>query len=77
MNMTCSKCGGTRIESGVAIGISADVGNVGPKYNSGILVGVTQMYCDLCLDCGEILRFYIKDRTDRKWNKKPGSIGAK
>jgi hypothetical protein len=35
MNATCSNCGGTRIESGVAIGESAEVGNIGLKYNSG------------------------------------------
>lgn len=64
MNMACSNCGGTNRESGVAIGLGAEIGNIGPKYNWGIMVGVTQMYCDICLDCGEILRFYIKDRTD-------------
>lgn len=77
MNQTCSNCNGNRIESDVAIGQNAEVGNIGPKYNKGIFIGVTQMYCDICLDCGEILRFYIKDRTDRNWNKKPGTIGAK
>jgi hypothetical protein len=77
MNMSCSNCGGTRIESGVAIGQSAEPGNIGPKYNNGIFIGVTQMYCDICLDCGEILRFYIKDRTDRTWSKKPGTFGTK
>jgi len=77
MDITCSNCGGNHIESGVAIGKSVETGNIGPKYNKGLLVGVTQMYCDLCLDCGEILRFYIKDRTDRNWNKKPGSLGTK
>jgi hypothetical protein len=75
--MNCPKCGGSRFESGISIGQSAETGNIGLKYNAGILVGVTQMYCDLCLDCGEILRFYIKDRTDRNWNKKPGSLFSK
>ena len=75
--MACANCGGSRIESGVAIGKSNETGNVGPKYNSSILIGVTQMYCDICLDCGELTRFYIKDRTDRNWNKKPGTIGGK
>jgi hypothetical protein len=75
--MTCSHCGGTHIESGVSIGLTAETGNIGPNYKMGLLIGTSQMYCDLCLDCGEILRFYIKDRTDRKWNKKPGTIGSK
>ena len=77
MNMSCSNCGGTRIESGVSIGKNAETGNIGPRYNIGLMIVVTQMYCDICLDCGEILRFYIKDRTDRNWNKKPGSFGTK
>jgi hypothetical protein len=53
------------------------VGNIGPEYSKGIFRGTAQMYCDLCLDCGGILRFYIKDLTDRTWSKKPGSIGTK
>lgn len=76
-NMPCPNCNSTRIETGIAIGQSAEVGNIGPKYSKGIFGGVTQMYCDLCLDCGEILRLYIKDTTDRNWYKKPGSIGHK
>lgn len=75
--MNCPHCGGSRFESGISIGQSAETGNIGLKYNAGILVGVTQMYCDLCLDCGEILRFYIKDKADRNWNKKPGSLFSK
>nr|WP_207712546.1 hypothetical protein [Clostridioides difficile] len=27
------------------------------------------IYSDLCLDCGEIVRTYIKDNTDRNWCK--------
>jgi hypothetical protein len=77
MNMSCSNCDGTRIESGVAIGQSAEVGNIGPKYAKGIFMAVTQMYCDICLDCGEITRFFIKDLTERNWSKKPGSLGSK
>jgi hypothetical protein len=77
IGMKCSNCGGSNVEAGISIGQNAETGNIGLKYNKGIFIGVTQMYCDLCLDCGEILRFYIKDRTDRKWNKKPGTIGSK
>ena len=35
------------------------------------------MYCDICLDCGEITRFFIKESTDKKWNKKSGSLFSK
>lgn len=75
--MTCSNCGSNRIEKGVSIGKTAEAGNVGPRLSKGIFMNVSQMYCDLCLDCGELLRFYIKDDTDKKWNKKPGSLGSK
>lgn len=75
--MICEHCSSTRIEEGVAIGKSAEAGNIGPKYKSGLLIGVVQMYCDICLDCGEIIRFFIKEDTDKKWVKKPGSFGSK
>lgn len=77
MSSICPHCGGTRIESGVSIGLNAETGNIGPRYNTGMMISVIQMYGDLCLDCGEILRFYIKDLKDRKWNKNPGSLGSK
>lgn len=77
MDITCPRCGGKKVESEVAIGLSNETGNIGPKFNKGIFVGEVQMYCDLCTDCGEIIRFYIKDLTERKWNKKPGSFGSK
>jgi len=77
MTHSCTRCGGTRIEEGVAIGLSNEIGNIGPKYTKGIFVGTLQMYTDLCLDCGEINRLYIKDLEERKWDKKPGSFGSK
>lgn len=75
--MNCSNCNGSRIEKGVSIGQSGEVGNIGPKSRKGIFDSVSQMYCDICLDCGELVRFYIKDDTDRKWIKSPGSFGSK
>lgn len=75
--MTCPKCNSVNIEEGVSIGKSAEAGNVGPKFTSGIFTGVAQMYCDLCLDCGELTRFFIKEDTNKKWSKKPGSFGSK
>jgi hypothetical protein len=77
MLMSCPHCDSTNIEKGISIGKSAEAGSVGPKFSSGIFTGVAQMYCDLCLDCGEITRFFIKEDTDKKWIKKPGSFGTK
>ena len=75
--MSCPHCGSTNIEEGVSIGQSAETGNIGPNYKKGLFVGSVQMYCDICLDCGEITRFFIKESTDKKWCKKPGSLFSK
>ena len=55
--MICSNCKSSRIEEGVAIGKTAETGNIGPKSSKGIVTYVSQMYCDICLDCGELVRF--------------------
>ena len=75
--MNCPNCGSTKIENGVSIGLSAESGNVGPNFKKGFFIGVAQMYCDICLDCGEVTRFFIKESTDKKWVKSPGSLGSK
>lgn len=68
--MNCLHCNSTNIEEGITIGQTAEIGDIGPNFKRGIFVAVAPMYCDLCLDCGEIVRFYIKDSTDKKWLKK-------
>ena len=79
--MKCTCCGSERIEVGVAWGKSAETGNVGLKYQTGkgffSVVGVVQVYSDLCLDCKTILRTYVKEETDKDWSHAPGSIGSK
>ena len=55
-NISCPYCGSKNIEIGVAWGKSAETGNVGLKYETGWLVGVVQVYTDLCLDCKSIVR---------------------
>lgn len=74
--MRCPCCGSERIEVGIAWGKSADTGNVGLKYKAGFMVGVVQVYSDLCLDCKTVLRMYVKDDTDKNWNHNPGSLGT-
>ena len=77
--MKCPYCESERIEQGIAWGQSAETGNIGLKYSSGTgffsLVGVAQVYSDLCLDCKSILRTYIKQDTDKNWVHRSGSIG--
>lgn len=78
--MKCPYCGGEKIEFGVAWGKSAETGNVGLKYTSGGmfgLTGVVQVYSDLCLECKSILRTYIKEDTNKNWSHNPGSLGSK
>ena len=77
-NKPCPNCGGDHIEDGIAIALSNEVGNIGPHYKTRFLItGVCQMYCDLCLDCGEVVRMYIKDTTERNWIKTSGTVGSK
>ena len=78
--MNCPYCGSGNIEEGVAWGKTAETGNVGLKYRTksffGIM-GVAQVYSDLCLDCKSIVRSYIKEDTDKAWTHEPGSLGTK
>ena len=77
--MNCPFCGSERIETEIAWGKTAETGNVGLKYKAGFMgvIGVAQVYSDLCLDCKSIVRSYIKEDTGKEWSHKPGSIGTK
>lgn len=68
--MNCKNCNSTRVEEGISMGLTAESGYIGPQASKGIFTYTSPMFCDICLDCGEILRFYIRDNTDRKWIKK-------
>lgn len=74
IHMKCPYCGNDRIVIGISWGKTADVGNIGLKYNEGIFVGVAQVYSDLCLDCKSVLRTYVKDDTNKNWNHNPGTF---
>ena len=68
--MKCPCCGSERIEEGIAWGQTAEVGNIGLRYITGKVIkviGVSEVYSDLCLDCGTIVRTYIKDDKEIKW----------
>lgn len=75
--MKCPHCGSENIETGISWGQNAETGNIGLCYKKLIIIGVAQVYADLCLDCGEIVRMYIKEDTDKKWYKRPGTLGTK
>ena len=68
--MKCPFCGSERIEEGIAWGQTAEVNNVGLQFVHGKvlkIVGTTEVYSDLCLECGTIVRTYIKDDKERQW----------
>ena len=75
--MKCPFCNSERIVKGIAWGKSGEGGNVGLKYRQSFLVGVVQVYSDLCLDCKSIVRSYIKEDTDKEWSKRAGSLGSR
>ena len=76
--MKCPHCGSEKIDVGVVWGKTAGVpGNVGLLYKAGIFVGTAQVYSDLCLSCGSILRTYIKEDPDREWSHRPPTFGSK
>ena len=61
----CIYCGSEKLIKNVRIGLTAEIGDIGPEYGN-ILVGTEQMFADICGDCGSISRFHIKD-VNRKW----------
>ena len=76
--MKCPHCGSEKIDIGVVWGKTTGIaGNVGLLYKSGIFIGTAQVYSDLCLSCGTILRTYIKESPDREWRHEPMTIGSK
>ncbi len=76
--MKCPHCGSERIELGVVWGKTAAVpGNVGLLYKAGLFTGTAQVYSDLCLSCGTILRTFIEEDADREWNHIPPIPGSR
>lgn len=65
--MKCKNCGSENIKTGIELGNSELNGKLGLKYETKHTMGVVQVYSDVCLDCGEIQRSYIKDV--KKFNK--------
>lgn len=68
--MECKNCGSHNIEKSIRMGNSGDAQTFGLKYSKALFSAVVPVYCDLCLDCKEIVRMYLKDDTNRKWIKK-------
>lgn len=62
----CPHCGGSEIVKGIPIGLTAEVGYVGPQYQAFILTGTEPFLADLCGACGTVVRLYVQD-PKRKW----------
>lgn len=68
----CGHCGSDDVLVGLKLGLNAEIGNVGPKYQStGKLLGmallaVEPLLIDLCNSCGSVVRLYVEN-PDRRW----------
>ena len=76
--MKCPYCGSERIEREIAWGRSAETGSTGLKYKTDFYQtdGIAQIYSDLCLDCGTVIRSYIIGDTDKDWIHEPDSADS-
>ena len=69
----CSHCFGTDIITGLKLGLTAEVGNVGIKYEATgrflgmALLGNEPLRVEVCNSCGTVTRIYVRD-TERKWS---------
>jgi hypothetical protein len=49
------------------MGMTAEVGDIGPQHKAGLLlVGTEPLHMDLCVACGHVQRFYVKN-PDHRW----------
>lgn len=66
INEACPYCGSKNIKKELAVGTSIQNSSLGIKYKPFLTTYYEDIYVDLCIDCGSITRFYIKN-TDRPW----------
>ena len=70
--MKCPYCNSENIEESIAV-----LNELNPEMNLGLMYRKNQfayefkqIYADLCIDCGTIVRTYVKgDIKDKKWEK--------
>lgn len=59
--MECRHCGSQNITTGISIGELAEAGWIGAQYKKGFLVGTEPFICDICKNCGEVNRIYVRN----------------
>ncbi len=63
----CPYCGSTDIVYNIRVKKSVESGWVGLDYRAvGPLSGTEPLLADLCLNCGTVLRFHVRN-TSRRW----------
>jgi ribosomal protein L37E len=63
---TCSHCGSGNLAFGIRLGMTAEVGDIGPQFKDGLLlVGTESLHIDLCTACGHVQRLYVKNPNHR------------
>lgn len=69
--MNCQYCNSDRIEKRVQIVDNNYGESVGIKYKkvNGLMNRVSKIYCDICLECGAIIKSYIDLPEDAVWIK--------
>jgi len=66
----CPHCGGVEVAAGLKLHQNTEVNRVGLAYKTAkIFITVEQLYADLCLNCGSVVRFFVKE-TQRNWLQK-------
>lgn len=65
--LPCPNCGDTDIARDIKVQKSVEAGWVGLDYKAlGPLRGTEPLLADLCLNCGTVCRFHVKNPA-RKW----------
>ena len=70
--MTCPNCNSTNIRKDSTISLIGDAGGIGIQYEKTDTMfyktATEPILADYCLDCGTIVRFFMKE-PKRKWLK--------
>lgn len=64
--MRCTNCESENIVKKIEWGVSGEFSRVGPKY-SAFFDQVERVFCDICDDCGEVVRIYVDPKEKRNW----------